>query len=120
MNFKEEVINILLKETNLKKEEIDKIISIPPDQKLGDYAFPCFKLGKNPKEEAEKLKEKISLPNFLEKINVAGPYLNFYIKKPIMAEETLVEIYQKRRNYGNWNYRRNQISQVNKINRFFG
>ena len=55
MNFREEVFNLLVKETKLKEEELTNFISVPPDPKLGDYAFPCFKLGKNAKEEAEKL-----------------------------------------------------------------
>ena len=56
MNFKEEIIGLLKKETKLSEEELTNLISVPPDPKLGDYAFPCFKLGKNAKEEAEKLK----------------------------------------------------------------
>ncbi|MEK6940244.1 MAG: arginine--tRNA ligase [Nanoarchaeota archaeon] len=100
MNFKEEIIEVLAKETTLSEEELANVLSIPPDPKLGHYAFPCFKLGKNAKEEAEKLKEKLKLPEFVAKVEVAGPYLNFFIKPQSMAKETLTSIYQQAKHYG--------------------
>ena len=100
MDFKQEIVKILVKETKLKEAEIDNIISVPPDPKLGDYAFPCFKLNKNAKEAAEKLKEKIELPKFLSKVEVVGPYLNFLVNQHVLAEETLKKIYQHAKNYG--------------------
>src|SRR3989344_5447974 len=103
MNFREEVINLLVKETKLKEEELTNFISVPPDPKLGDYAFPCFKLGKNAKEEAEKLKTKLKLPSFADKVEVAGPYLNFFLKNKVIIEETLSHIYQEQKEFGKQN-----------------
>ncbi len=117
MDFKQEIVELLLKNTKLKQEELSQLISVPPDPKLGDYAFPCFKLGKslkakplgpekskdfsgNSKEEAEKLKEAIKLPSFLAKTEVIGPYLNFFIKPAVLAEETLTKVYQQAKDYG--------------------
>ena len=100
MNFKEEIIGLLKKETKLSEEELSNLLAVPPDPKLGDYAFPCFKLGKNAKEEAEKLKGKIKLPDFVSKVEVAGPYLNFYIKPQSLAKETLTSIYKQAQKYG--------------------
>ncbi len=100
MDFKEEIVALLAKETKLSEEELTNQISVPPDPKLGDYAFPCFKLGKNAKEEAEKLKQKIKLPDFVAKVEVAGPYLNFFIKNNCLAKETLTSIYKQAKHYG--------------------
>src|SRR3989338_2645089 len=100
MNFKEEIIALLANETKLSEEELANIISVPPDHKLGDYAFPCFKLGKNAKEEAEKLKEKLKLPEFISKVEVAGPYLNFFIKHNALAKAILTSIYKDAKHYG--------------------
>jgi len=83
------IISLLVKETKLKKAEVETLLSIPPDSKLGDYAFPCFKLGKN---AAAELKDKIKLPSFLSKIETAGPYLNFFLNPKILAKETLTNI----------------------------
>ena len=100
MNFQQEIIKLLVKETKLKKAELENLISIPPDPKLGDFAFPCFTLGKNAKEEADKLKKKIKLPEFLSAMQVVGPYLNFYVNKKYLAEETLNKIFKEKKAYG--------------------
>ena len=102
MDFKQEIITLLAKETKLSEEDLANLIAVPPDSKLGDYAFPCFKLGKA-KEEAEKLKTKIKLPHFVAKIEVAGPYLNFFLKNKIVMEETLSHIYQEQKEFGKQN-----------------
>ena len=100
MNFQQEIIKLLVKETKLKKAELENLISVPPDPKLGDYAFPCFKLGKNPKEAAEMLKKKLKLPKFLSGVQVVGPYLNFYVKNEVITEETLSKITKNKEDYG--------------------
>jgi arginyl-tRNA synthetase len=100
MNFQLEIIKLLAKETKLKKEELENLISVPPDPKLGDYAFPCFRLGKNPKEAAETLKKKLKLPKFLSKVEVVGPYLNFFVNNTTLVEETLTKVSKKRESYG--------------------
>lgn len=108
MDFKEEIVKLLTKSTKLKKEEITSLLTIPPDAKLGDYAFPCFKLvtskGSNPKDEAEKLKDKLTktskLSKSLSKVEVVGPYLNFFVDKSAFAEKVLEKVFKRRRSYG--------------------
>jgi len=103
MDFRHEIVRLLDKATKLDRDEVEKLLSVPPDPKLGDYAFPCFQLGKNPKEAAESLKKKFpktKLPEFIEKLDTAGPYLNFYIKHSTIAEETLSKIFKEKKNYG--------------------
>ncbi len=100
MNFKDEVVKLIVKSTKLKKADVEGLLAIPPDPKLGDYAFPCFKLGKNPKEAAEKLQQKLKLPRFIQKTEVVGPYLNFYLYQPVLAEEVLKQISTKKGKYG--------------------
>ena len=99
MDFKQELVKLLVKETKLPKEEIVNLISVPPNPKMGDYAFPCFKLG-NPKEEAEKLKKSIKLPKSFSKAEVMGPYLNFFVNNTFFAEETLSKITKEKEDYG--------------------
>jgi len=93
--FKEEIIQLLAKQTKLREAEIENLIEIPPNPDLGDYSFPCFVLSKHfkksPDKVAEHLKEKIKLTKNLEKIETKGPYLNFFINKNKLAEE-IIEI----------------------------
>ncbi len=100
MDYKHEIATLLATETNLPIDDILAQIAVPPNPVLGDYAFPCFKLGKNPKQEAEKLQQKMKLPKFLSEIKVAGPYLNFFLNKALLAEETLTAIKKSKKKYG--------------------
>ena len=100
MDYKKEIATLLVKETNFTADEILAQLTVPPNPVLGDYAFPCFKLGKNAKEEAEKIKLKIKIPKFLSDIKVAGPYLNFFLNKAQLAEETLTRIKKEKKKYG--------------------
>jgi arginyl-tRNA synthetase len=99
MDFRREIVHLLAQNTSLEEGMISKVLTIPPDPKLGDYAFPCFVLG-NPKEEAGKLKEKIELPKFLSRMEIVGPYLNFFLSSSVLAEETLLSIYKQAKHYG--------------------
>ena len=83
MDFKQELLNSLNKQI---KEEI--IIEIPPNPQFGDFALPTFKLSK----KAPELQKLLKLPKFIEKTEVKGPYLNFFIKKEIFTKGILEEI----------------------------
>jgi len=91
--MKKEIINLLAKQTHLKEQEVESLIEIPPDEKLGDYAFPCFVLAKKHKKApnviAEHLAKDIKLPAEIEKIEAKGAYLNFFVNKKMIAEEII-------------------------------
>ena len=78
-------------------------IETPKDSKNGDYAFPCFRLAKElrkaPPAIANEIKEKLEPVEEIEKVEVAGGYLNFFINKSTLAEEVLGEI-SKTEQYG--------------------
>ena len=97
MDFKAEI------EKLLKKEVGEVSLEIPPDSSMGDYALPCFSLAKalkkNPVEIAKELASKIK-SKYIEKIDVKGPYLNFYVNKGILAKDTVNEILKKKEKYG--------------------
>jgi arginyl-tRNA synthetase len=109
MDFKQELVKLLAKELKWKEEEFTNLILVPPDPKMGDYAFPCFKVGGNPKEAAEKLKQKLKLPKFIERVEVAGPYLNFFLNKLVWAEETLSKIKKEKKKYGQGREKKNIV-----------
>jgi len=91
--FKKQVVNLLVKQTHLREQEIQSLIEIPPDEKLGDYAFPCFVLAKKHKKApnliAEHLAKDIKLPAEIERIEAKGPYLNFFVNKKLIAEQII-------------------------------
>ena len=47
VNYKALIADILSNVlTDMEKDEIMSMIEVPTDEKMGDYAFPCFKLAK--------------------------------------------------------------------------
>ena len=93
MNSHERLIDILARHIDLSREEISAVMEIPPRAELGDYAFPCFSLAKTmrqaPQKIAAELKQEIEsqadISEFIERIEVAGAYLNFFIKRSYRA-----------------------------------
>ena len=102
--MKEKIINIISKETGLSTEEIKNLIEIPPQQEMGDYAFPCFTLAKKEKKSplliAEDLSKKLIKKETkeIQSIETKGPYINFFINKNLLAEKILKET--KKKNWG--------------------
>jgi len=98
------LVKILKKEVKLPEKEIDSLIEIPPNSEMGDFAFPCFTLSKefkkSPNQIAEDLKKKIKLPKEISSVEVAGPYLNFFMNKKIFAEKIVKEILEKKERFG--------------------
>lgn len=108
IDFKQKIAEQIAKITNLPQEEIEGYIEIPTDEKMGDYAFPCFKLAKALKKApqiiAEELKQAISFEQeFMAKIEVVNGYLNFYINPQVLISSTLQEVANKQENYGKSN-----------------
>ena len=107
-DFKQEIANIISKVTNVNEQELITYIEIPKDVNMGDYAFPCFRLAKELKKEpniiAEEIKQKLDITGTdIEKVEIAGGYLNFTISKLEFAKVTLEEINNKKEEYGKSN-----------------
>jgi len=101
--MKEQVVSVLSKLIKLDKKEIEKLVEIPKDSSLGDFAFPCFSLSremkKNPVEIAKDLSGKLKSKEF-EKVEAKGPYLNFFVNKSDLISETLKAILKEKDKYG--------------------
>jgi arginyl-tRNA synthetase len=93
-----------LPEKVLSKQEILSLIEVPPDEKLGDLAFPCFKLAaklkKKPNEIAVELKQGLPENNLIERTETIGPYLNFFLNYSTVALHLVPEILRKEKSFG--------------------
>lgn len=85
---------------------IEKIVSLlenPKSSEHGDIAFPAFALAKAfrkaPQQIATDLGETVHSP-IVEKIEVVGPYLNFFLNKKEVSSAVLKEILEKGPHYG--------------------
>ncbi|MCI8444679.1 MAG: arginine--tRNA ligase [Clostridia bacterium] len=104
INFKAKIAETIADVTKINKEELQSYMEIPKDSKNGDYAFPCFRLAKELKKAppviASEIKENMKIDSeIIEKVEIVGGYLNFYIHKKLIAQEVLNEI-ENNENYG--------------------
>lgn len=79
---------------DMSEEELMKTVEIPPEEKMGDLALPCFamakKLRKNPMQIAVDLVEKINEQKIelgIEKVENVGAYCNIYLKRDLFVEK---------------------------------
>jgi len=109
MNFRKEIEKILRKEVKLKEYPIE----VPKDTRMGDFAFPCFMLAKefkkSPLEISRELTKKLKPTKYIEKIIASGPYVNFFISKEILIENTLKKIFKEKEKYGDQNIQNGNI-----------
>lgn len=85
--------------SELTEDEILNLIEIPPEEKLGDLALPCFalakKLRKNPALIAGEVKEKLEEKKGalgIEKIETVGAYCNLYLDRERYAENCMKKL----------------------------
>ncbi len=88
---------------HLTVDEILALLENPKSSQHGDVAFPVFSLAKDlrkaPQAIAADLVANIPADNF-EKVEVVGPYINFFLDKKIVSRETLTEIITNKEQYG--------------------
>lgn len=83
---------------------VDVKLEFPPQDIAGDYAFACFDLAKNLKQNpfaiAQTLAEKFSLDNnAVTGVQNVGPYLNLTINPQYLAKNVITEI-ETQANFG--------------------
>ena len=105
INFKQEIAKSIAKVTNINEKELETYIEVPKDTNNGDYAFPCFRLAKElrkaPPAIASEIKEKIEVDDkIIEKIEIVGGYLNFFVNKKTLVKKVLSKIDEQKDNYG--------------------
>ena len=88
----------------LEKEEIRAMIEIPADSKMGDYAFPCFKLAKilrkAPPLIAKGIAEAIADDPMFTKVEQVNAYVNMFIDKEAFAKDVISEVIDRGDDFG--------------------
>ena len=73
-------------------EDLAALLEVPPEQSMGDYAFPCFKLSKalrmGPPMIAQKLAAAVEKPE-IARVECVGGYLNFFFNRENFARELM-------------------------------
>ena len=92
INLKEEIAKLISEQVaDLSLDEVKNMIETPQDSKMGDYAFPCFKLAKilrkAPPLIAKGIAEAIAENDIFEKVEQVNAYVNMFISKEEFVEE---------------------------------
>ncbi|GMQ74588.1 arginine--tRNA ligase [Tetragenococcus halophilus] len=108
MNNKEVVAKIIFDvvKDDLTIEQVEHLLENPKSAEHGDVAFPTFSLAKiyrkAPQQIANDLAEKIEVTLF-EKVEVVGPYINFFMDKKNVSHEVLTTVIEQGEHYGDFN-----------------
>ncbi|MBR3755471.1 MAG: arginine--tRNA ligase [Firmicutes bacterium] len=113
LNFKEEIAKLIAQQVEgLELAEIQDMIEIPQDSKMGDYAFPCFKLAKTlrkaPPLIAKGIAEAIADDEMFEKVEQVNAYVNMFISKEAFVKVTMEEVMAKGDDFGKTNIGENK------------
>ncbi len=88
----------------LSNDEIRALIEIPADEKMGDYAFPCFRLAKAlrkaPQMIAADIAARISGNEAFAKVENVNAYVNFFINRAYFAGQVIEEVNNAGTEYG--------------------
>lgn len=104
-NAKKQLIADLIRVEGMTAEDIYPLIAVPADRKMGDYAFPCFRLAKvlrkAPAQIAEDLKaDVLSRPHPFQSVEAVNGYLNFKFDPKAGAAEVIARIVAQKNRYG--------------------
>lgn len=99
-DFKSEIAKIISeKVSELSFDEVKEMIEIPQDSKMGDFAFPCFKLAKvmrkAPPLIAQEIAESVESSGIFDKVEAVNAYVNIFLPKAEIAAETLKTVLDK-------------------------
>lgn len=93
--IKQNIVDKINKACGEKIADVYDLV-LPPDKKMGDFSYPCFKLAKqqknNPAETAKNLSGKIKSCQSVKEITAVGPYLNFVLQEKKLVQGLLSEV----------------------------
>ncbi|MBO5994156.1 MAG: arginine--tRNA ligase [Firmicutes bacterium] len=108
INLKEEIAKLISEQVaDLSFDEVKNMIETPQDSKMGDYAFPCFKLAKvlrkAPPLIAKGIAEAIAENDIFEKVEQVNAYVNMFISKEEFVQDVVEEVIARGDDYGRSN-----------------
>ena len=110
IDFKNEIAKLIQAAApDLEFETIRDMIEVPQDAKMGDYAFPCFKLAKTlrkaPPLIAKGIAEQIaeSSSEIFEKVEQVNAYVNMFVSKEALVAGVVEDVLAKGDDFGKSN-----------------
>jgi arginyl-tRNA synthetase len=106
--FVDEIVQMTAAVAGLDETVVRELLAVPPDDKLGDYALPCFTLAKqlrkNPAQIAGdiagQLAPHIADSGRIDSVSAAGPYVNFVLSPAAFIGYVLDRVAAEGETYG--------------------
>lgn len=97
---------------DLDISEIEQAVEVPSDKKMGDYAFPCFKLAKvlrkAPPLIAGDIAGAIADDPMFEKVEQVNAYVNMFISKEAFTGDVIKDVMDAGDSFGHSDYGENK------------
>lgn len=98
-----------LLEERVTREQLLAITEVPADEKMGDYAIPCFALAKeqrrNPAVIAAEFKEILSGKKeelAADRIENVGGYCNVFVDREKFTKKCFAKMFQENHGFRDW------------------
>ncbi len=105
--FVDELVEKTAVAAALDENRVRELLAVPPRQEMGDYTLPCFTLAKpfrkNPAAIARELAARIDAGENIDKVEAAGPYVNFTLNRKRFIVHVLQQVTAQGANYGSLN-----------------
>ena len=102
--FVGEIVRQITALTPLDADAVALALTTPPNEGMGDFAFPCFALSKELKKKpnliAEDLVGRIETNDCIREATTAGPYLNFFINGQAYVKWALDAVHAEQAAFG--------------------
>jgi len=105
INFKKKIAESLAGFVEgLTVEEIEGMIEVPTDNKLGDYAFPCFRLAKAMRKAppliAKGIAENLGGDKLFAKVEPVNAYVNMFLSREAFLSEVVTAVMEEGSRFG--------------------
>lgn len=105
MDFKKAVAEKVSGIAGLDLETVNRLIEIPPQEDMGDFAFPCFALAKTMHKAPNMIASELSASeelkaDWLSRVEAKGPYLNFFVDRGAFAKEVISQVLKEGLDFG--------------------
>jgi len=105
INYREKIAGIIAGAAEgLSASEIREMIETPADNKLGDYAFPCFKLAKAARKAphmiAKDIAGRIEGDAMFSKVENVNAYVNMFLVRENFMKDVTGEVISRGEDYG--------------------
>jgi arginyl-tRNA synthetase len=104
MDLRKKFAKLIAEQIGSDLKKVFNLIEIPPNSKMGDFAFPCFGLSRTMKMASNKIAEqivkKIKIGKDFSEIKSVGPYINLFVNNAKLNSNVLREVLEKKSSYG--------------------